>query len=296
MKLIEKLGLREIISKSGKMRKRQFGLFECPTCNNKVERFIPNGEKARSCGSSACKNTHPTDGAATKRDPIYTAWIYMKQLCKEQVINYPENWKDFNTFYIEIGKNRSVGSRFTRYDIDKGYSIENCYWKVNSEFVGEISHTAQTNKNGRLFEQHGMYGTRQYRIWQNMKNRCYFDKHKSYKDYGAKGITVCPQWKDSFYTFWMDMQENYTEEMTIDRIDSNKGYYKDNCRWITLADNSARARAIVTLQLDKETGETIKEWPSSRNAGIELKIDPSSIGKVIRGKKKSAGGYGWAYK
>jgi len=293
MKLVRKTSVKLTKSKSGKEYKRQMGIFICPKCSEEVERIVSNGEKALTCGSKACKDSHPESGAKTQREPIYTAWVYMKQMCKESRISYPEEWNDYLTFFTDIGFKRTVSSRLTRYDIDEGYSVENCYWKVQSSFVSGISHTNQKTALGRSFEQHGMHATRPYRIWQNMKNRCYYKGHKSYKNYGAKGVVVCPEWKDSFHTFWEDMKDGYSDEMTIDRIDSSKSYYKENCRWLTLADNSGRSRAKLTLQLDKETGSIIKEWPSARQAALELSIDASSITKVIKGKKKSAGGFCW---
>jgi len=145
----------------------------------------------------------------------------------------------------------------------------------------------------RQLELHGMVGTRVYKIWQNMKTRCYYPSHKSYKNYGGKGIIVCPEWKDSFHNFWEDMREGYDDCLTIDRRDSTKNYVKSNCRWIPLAENSGRSRAKQTIQLSKETGILIKIWPSARIAGLELNIDPSSIAKVCKGHKKSAGGFIW---
>lgn len=146
---------------------------------------------------------------------------------------------------------------------------------------------------GRQLELHGMVGTRVYKIWQNMKTRCYYPSHRSYKNYGAKGIKVCPEWKDSFHTFWEDMRDGYEEHLTIDRINNSMNYSKGNCRWISLAENSGRSRAKNTVQINKETGDMIKIWPNARQAGLELGIDPSSIAKVCKGKKKSAGGFVW---
>jgi NADPH-dependent 7-cyano-7-deazaguanine reductase QueF len=67
-------------------------------------------------------------------------------------------------------------------------------------------------------EQHGMSNTHLYRIWDTMKSRCNNPKHKSYGEYGGRGIRICPKW-NSFTAFmkWA-MQNGYAEGLTIDRI------------------------------------------------------------------------------
>ena len=82
-------------------------------------------------------------------------------------------------------------------------------------------------------ERHGMKGTRPYKIWQGIKARCNNPKNSVYKYYGGKGITICPKWNKSFISFWGDMKDGYSDQFSIDRIDNNKGYCKENCKWST---------------------------------------------------------------
>lgn len=78
---------------------------------------------------------------------------------------------------------------------------------------------------------HGCTHTRLFSIWHNMKSRCYYTKGKDYKDYGARGITVCAEWLHDFAAFrdWA-MTHGYRDDLSIDRIDNDKGYSLENCR------------------------------------------------------------------
>lgn len=76
-----------------------------------------------------------------------------------------------------------------------------------------------------------------YRTWNGMHSRCHNSNHKGYKNYGGRGITVCERWRNNFPNFLADMGEKpgqlKAREFSIDRIDNDKGYYKENCRWTT---------------------------------------------------------------
>jgi hypothetical protein len=107
----------------------------------------------------------------------------------------------------------------------------------------------------------GLYGTRFYKIWQNMKTRCYNSKTIDYSRYGGRGIIVCKEWK-TFQGFHKDMFFSYKTELTLDRIDNNKGYSKENCRWATRKEQAQNTRNIDGAKKYTFNGitKTIREW------------------------------------
>ena len=295
MEMLRKLPPETKITSTGTTKKNSMGLFKCPACNQEVAKIRSVGLKAETCGAIGCKVSGPKSGHRQSGTPIYIAWSNMKQYCSRSSNSYCAVWESFEQFRQDMGASYRPGSRLARLESLKEYSKENCIWVKPDELLDTPTNSMQQScVTGRLFEQHGYHGTRPYRIWSNMRVRCYDPKHRRYSVYGGKGIRICDEWLNSFTAFWQDMQEGYTDEMTIDRIDSNGNYYKGNCRWITLAENSSRSRATVTKQIELATGAVIKEWASAREAGLSLGIDPSSIIKVCKGKMKSAGGFLWS--
>ena len=101
--------------------------------------------------------------------------------------------------------------------------------------------------------------TRLYRIWSLMKQRCYNPKNHDYKSYGERGIIVCDEWFD--YCCFRDwaIENGYSDELTIDRIDNNKGYFPNNCRWTTQKNQSRNKRNTRYLTMDGET-KSLAEW------------------------------------
>ncbi len=96
---------------------------------------------------------------------------------------------------------------------------------------------------------HGMSDTSLYNRWLGMFGRCYNKNNKKYKNYGARGIIVCDEWKNSFQNFYdWSMKNGFNESLTLDRIDVDGNYCPENCRWtdmFTQENNRTNNRKVV---------------------------------------------------
>lgn len=118
------------------------------------------------------------------------------------------------------------------------------------------------NKGNKNAVKHGLSKTRLYTIWHSMYCRCYYKSTNQYKNYGGKGIKVCEEWKSSqgFLNFYnWAINNGYEEKLTLDRIDSNKNYCPENCRWVTSKSQSNNKTNNVFYTFNGET-KTAKQW------------------------------------
>lgn len=99
---------------------------------------------------------------------------------------------------------------------------------------------------------------RPYRIWRSMMNRCYRKYNHNYCDYGGRGIVVCKEWQ-TFKGFWNDMSTGYNDDLSIDRLDNNKGYYKKNCKWSTPKEQANHRRNSRLFTIDGKT-LNVTQW------------------------------------
>lgn len=107
---------------------------------------------------------------------------------------------------------------------------------------------------------HGDCGTRLYRIYKGMKSRCYNPKFPGYKTYGGRGIRVCDEWLNDYKCFreW-SLSNNYSDNLSIDRIDNDGNYCPSNCRWATRFVQQNNTSKNKFLTIDGET-KTVSEW------------------------------------
>lgn len=130
----------------------------------------------------------------------------------------------------------------------------------------------------RTPRKHGMTKTRLYRIWSDMKNRCQNPNNHAYKDYGGRGIVVCGEWSDDFNCFkeWA-INNGYSKELTIERLDFNKGYCPDNCTWITLSEQAQNRRRCIFVTIGEKT-LNLQQW--CNELGIDYKLVHNRIYKL----------------
>lgn len=96
-------------------------------------------------------------------------------------------------------------------------------------------------------------------IYRQMIGRCYNKNNKRYHDYGGRGITVSEDWRLSKNNFLNDMGKRPTNKHSLDRIDNDKGYSKENCRWATIKQQSKNKRSTVNLVAFGKT-KCIADW------------------------------------
>lgn len=118
----------------------------------------------------------------------------------------------------------------------------------------------QDRTNLTANHKHKMSHTRPYEIWQGMKKRCYNPHDVRYDRYGGRGITVCDEWREDFSAFYKWALENgYADNLTIDRIDNDKGYSPDNCRWADAETQCRNRSSNINITIGNAT-KSLKEW------------------------------------
>ncbi len=112
---------------------------------------------------------------------------------------------------------------------------------------------------------HGLAHSAEYATWSHMVNRCCNPNDSQYHDYGGRGITICTPWLNSFSAFYDDMGPRPSPDYSIDRIDNNLGYCKENCRWATRKEQNRNSRQNRLLEFDGKI-MCVTEW--SAETGI----------------------------
>ena len=117
----------------------------------------------------------------------------------------------------------------------------------------------------KVLKTHGLSKTRLHHEWRHIKNRCNNPKAKKYPIYGGRGIKLCAEWDNDFQSFYdWSMANGYKDNLTIDRIDVDKGYEPSNCRWIPLEKQSDNKRNTIRLTYNGRT-QTLTEWCNELN-------------------------------
>lgn len=114
--------------------------------------------------------------------------------------------------------------------------------------------------------------TRLYNIYNNMIMRCTNPNATNYSRYGGRGITVCKEWsgkRANIKFFEWALTNGYDDTLSLDRIDNNKGYSPDNCRWVSVKEQGRNKRNNIYLTLNGKT-QILEEW--AREVGIDSRL------------------------
>lgn len=133
---------------------------------------------------------------------------------------------------------RKHGKRYFRFICECG-----------NEIISPISDVknGHTKTCGKCRGTHKMSYTKIYKIWGGIKSRCCRPSCNIYYKYGGRGITMCEEWRNSPENFFKWAFENgYKEGLTIDRINSDKGYSPNNCRWATYQEQNSHLKMLKT--------------------------------------------------
>jgi len=119
---------------------------------------------------------------------------------------------------------------------------------------------------GKQNTRHAMSNSREYNTWHGMLQRCNNKNYRFYKDYGGRGITVCEEWM-KFENFYADMGDR-PEGMSLDRIDNDGPYCKENCRWSTIDQQNNNRTNYCRFLMYRGEVRTASQW--ARAMGICL--------------------------
>ncbi len=132
-----------------------------------------------------------------------------------------------------------------------------------------------SRRNGLLKTTHGMTRTPEYKVWQNLKDRCYNEEAVQYPNYGGRGIRVCERWLESFENFLADMGLRPGPGYSIDRENNDGHYEPGNCRWATsdIQANNRRVNKYYEFEGEQLTIPQIAK---------KLRIPPATLAARLR--------------
>lgn len=152
-----------------------------------------------------------------------------------------------------------------------GFKKESHYGAISGKYKATICNHLRVNGEYKVYG-YTWKNRRLGNIFQSMISRCYNKDDKAYRWYGEKGICICQEWLETPVAFetWA-VNNGYSDNLTIDRIEEDQNYCPDNCRWITLEENTRRAGNVNWVTVNNET-LTGRQWAEKLGLGL-LTID-----------------------
>jgi len=125
----------------------------------------------------------------------------------------------------------------------------------------------QHSEHSQRITTHGATKTKEWYAWRNMKNRCYRQSDKRYKDYGGRGVRVCSRWVDSFEEFLKDVGPAPSCNHSLERVNTDWDYEPGNVRWATDHEQRRNKRNNVWLQHTNGRIMCLSDWARELNVG-----------------------------
>lgn len=134
----------------------------------------------------------------------------------------------------------------------------------------------------------------EYVTWASMKRRCYGVSAANYARYGGRGIKVCDRWRESFLNFYQDMGDRPSPKHTLERINNDKNYEPNNCRWATSKEQANNRRSSRILVLNGKS-QSLRLWAEEYQISYDLVLGrlkanwslEKALTKPARFKKKN---------
>lgn len=154
--------------------------------------------------------------------------VYGKLTLIEAYVRKDKSYQYFHLFRCECGKITEVRGG----DVRSSHTTScGCY------FIQASRDRSTTHGHSRSNAE----TTGEYKSWSDMRQRCTNPNNKYFHRYGGRGITICDRWLNSFENFLEDMGLKPAKGYHIDRIDNDKGYFKENCQWLSPSENAKKS-------------------------------------------------------